>query len=142
MTRWLAWTRLLLGLGLLWGISPQPAAALDAADWNAVLRAHVAGGRVNYAALKADPAAMAKLDAFLEQVASMPEQAPLSDWLNAYNASVVRSVVRHHPLDSVRNVPGFFDRETHRVAGRARTLDEIGRLVGGWLKASHAPEAA
>jgi hypothetical protein len=32
--------------------------------------------------------------------------------------------------------------DVRRYEHAARTIDEIGRLVGGWLKASHAPEAA
>ena len=32
--------------------------------------------------------------------------------------------------------------DLRRYEHAARTLDEIGRLVGGWLKASHVPEAA
>ncbi len=31
--------------------------------------------------------------------------------------------------------------DLRRYEHAARTIDEIGRLVGGWLKASHAPEA-
>jgi hypothetical protein len=32
--------------------------------------------------------------------------------------------------------------DLRRYEHAARSIDEIGRLVGGWLKASHAPEAA
>jgi hypothetical protein len=32
--------------------------------------------------------------------------------------------------------------DLRRYEHAARNIDEIGRLVGGWLKASHAPEAA
>ena len=32
--------------------------------------------------------------------------------------------------------------DMRRYEHAARSIDEIGRLVGGWLKASHAPEAA
>jgi hypothetical protein len=31
--------------------------------------------------------------------------------------------------------------DLRRYEHAARAIDEIGRLVGGWLKASHAPEA-
>lgn len=106
-----------------------PASALDVEPWDRVLRAHARGGGVDYAALERDAAAMADLDRFLREVATMPEDAPLAAWLNAYNALVVREVVRHHPIESVQSVPGFFDRRRHRVAGRMRTLDDVEHRV-------------
>ncbi len=102
-----------------------PARALDASPWDEVLQAHAQRGGVDYEGLKADAEAMAKLDRFLASVAAMPESENLAAWLNAYNAIVVKSVVSRYPIDSVRSVPGFFDRETHRVAGAQRTLDSI-----------------
>lgn len=54
-------------------------------------------------------------------------------WLNAYNALVLRTVVNAYPIrgrsdsyptNSIRQVPGAFERK-HRVAGRVVTLDEI-----------------
>lgn len=107
------------------GATSGPARALDVEPWDRVLRAHANAGGMDYAALKADAAAMADLDAFLAAVASMPESEPLYAWLDAYNAIVVKSIVARYPLRSVRDVPGFFDRARHRVAGRERTLDEI-----------------
>jgi len=110
-----------LSLALL----PRSASALDAGPWDEVLQAHARRGGMDYAALKADDAAMAKLDAFLADVARMPASAGLADWLNAYNAVVVKAVVEAYPLRSVRDVDGFFDSNRHRVAGAQRTLDDI-----------------
>jgi hypothetical protein len=110
---------------LLLALSPGSASALDADPWDEVLQAHARRGGMDYAALKADDAAMAKLDAFLADVARMPESAGLADWLNAYNAIVVKSVLEVYPLRSVRSVDGFFDGKQHRVAGAMRTLDDI-----------------
>ena len=104
---------------------PRAALALDSAPWDEVLRAHARNGRMDYGALKADPGAMAKLDRFLGSVAEMPVSEGLASWLNAYNALVVKAVVERYPLDSVREVEGFFDRARHPVAGRQRTLDAI-----------------
>jgi hypothetical protein len=101
------------------------ASALDVAPWDRVLRTYARRGGLNYAGLAADPAARADLDLFLASVATMPESEPLYAWLNAYNAVVVKSVLARYPLRSVRDVPGFFDRAQHRVAGQMRTLDQI-----------------
>lgn len=99
--------------------------ALDVAPWDRVLRTHARGGGLDYAALAADTAARADLETFLASVATMPESEPLYAWLNAYNATVAKSVIARYPLRTVRDVPGFFDRAQHRVAGRMRTLDQI-----------------
>jgi len=114
-----------LALALVSTWTAAPARALDADPWDRVLSAHAHGGGFDYAALKEDEDAMSDLDAFLEGVAAMSEDEPLASWLNAYNAIVVRQVVEHYPIDSVRDVPGFFDRSTHPVAGARRTLDHI-----------------
>jgi len=106
-------------------LAPGNASALDSGPWDEVLQAHARRGGVDYAALKADAEAMAKLDRFLASVATMPESAGLADWLNAYNAIVVKSVVEAYPLRTVRDVDGFFDAKRHRVAGAQRTLDDI-----------------
>ncbi|MDP3703578.1 MAG: DUF547 domain-containing protein, partial [Candidatus Omnitrophota bacterium] len=48
---------------------------------------------------------------------------------------VVKGVLDHYPLASVKEVKGFFDRLRYRVAGRDLTLNEIegeGRALGDW----------
>lgn len=99
--------------------------ALDASPWERVLSKHAKQGGFDYAALKADANSMADLGRFLTAVGEMPQAEPLSSWLNAYNALVVKAVADRHPIRSVRDVPGFFDRVRHRVAGQMRTLDDV-----------------
>ena len=63
-------------------------------------------------------------------------------WLNAYDALVLRTVIdrypiagtaREYPSKSIRQIPGAFERTTHRVAGRTVTLDAIERdILGGF----------
>jgi hypothetical protein len=113
---------LVLGAG---AARPAVAAALDSEPWDRVLRAHARQGGVDYAGLSADPAARRDLSAFVAALGEMDDDEPLASWLNAYNALVVSSVVEHHPVRSVRDIDGFFDRIGHRVAGRVRTLDQI-----------------
>lgn len=105
-------------------VSAQDTAALER-----VLVATVHGGRVDYAAFGRDPTLRADLDRYVASLATMPDGAGLADWLNAYNGLVVSSVVAHYPIRSVREVPGFFDRQRHRVAGSERTLDAIENQV-------------
>jgi hypothetical protein len=109
--------------------APRAAAALDTSPWERVLDAHAKADGFDYAGLKNDRARMADSRRFLEAVAEMDEDEPLSAWLNAYNAIVVSEVVEHYPIRSVRDVDGFFDTERHRVAGRRRTLDQLEHRV-------------
>jgi hypothetical protein len=122
-------SRLAIILSALLLAAPSAAAALDASPWERVLAAHAKADGFDYAALKADRARLSDLRQFLESVAEMDEDEPLSAWLNAYNAIVVSEVVEHYPLRSVRDVEGFFDTERHRVAGRRRTLDQLEHRV-------------
>lgn len=80
---------------------------------------------VDYAGLKADAQARAALSRYLDAAADMPEQAPLSDWLNLYNALVIQQVIERYPLASVMDVQGFFKGIRHPIAGKPRTLDEL-----------------
>ena len=46
-------------------------------------------------------------------------------WINAYNLTVIKSVVAQYPLKSPLDVPGFFDEKTHSIAGVKITLNDI-----------------
>ncbi len=112
-----------------------------------VLDMNVRDGYVYYRALKSE---RARLDGFVASLgsASLESASPqeqIAFWLNAYNAIVLRTVVdnypiaqrsREYPPGSVRQIPGAFERATHRVAGRALTLDQIEQTV---LPAFHDP---
>ncbi len=96
-----------------------------------VLQEHVdEKGQVNYTKLKANPE---KFEAYLDLLAvakpaewSYNEQ--LTFWINAYNALVIKGVVDHYPITSVRKVKlfnGFFSRLKFQAAGKTYTLDQI-----------------
>jgi len=118
-----------LVLGLLLSAFPGAAQALDVAPWQRVLTAHVRGGGFDYAGLRADPERLADLNRFVEAVGAMDDGEPLASWLNAYNALVVHGIITRYPLDSVRDVDGFFNTVTHRIAGHSRTLDYVENQV-------------
>ena len=96
-----------------------------------VLQEHVdEAGQVNYTKLKANPE---KLEAYLDLLAfADPEELPYNErltfWVNAYNALVIKGVVNHYPITSVKKVKlfnGFFSRLKFQVAGKMYTLDGI-----------------
>ena len=87
-----------------------PASAYDSshAAWTAILREHVRGGRVDYAAIKKGGALRAYL-AELESVTparlrGLSEPERLAFWLNVYNAYTVALVIEHLPLGSIREI--------------------------------------
>jgi hypothetical protein len=102
---------------------------VDHTAWNLLLKRHVVASLVDYEGFQQDRAEMERYLASLQDV--QPSQlssreAQLAFWINAYNANVVKGVLDHHPIASVKEIKGFFDRIRYRVAGRE--LDD-------WLEA-------
>lgn len=104
-----------------------------------LLELYVRDGFVYYNALKSD---RGRLDRYIAALDSPDARAQVSGscaqqqafWINAYNALVLRSVIDHFPIrgkaasypaNSIRQIPGVFERVVHRLAGRAMTLDAI-----------------
>lgn len=46
-------------------------------------------------------------------------------WINAYNISVIKSVIQNYPIKSPLDVNGFFSTKKHLVAGEKVTLDDM-----------------
>jgi hypothetical protein len=113
---------------------PRP---FDYSPWQSVLQKFVTdAGRVDYAALKADPA---ELNRFTDEIAARsPTSNPqdfatredqMAYWINAYNALVVKGVIENWPVESVLKIGtlphSFFWHKTFTVGGKASTLDHI-----------------
>jgi hypothetical protein len=70
-------------------------------------------GRVDYAGLKAAPGA---LERFLGSIAEVPrkqfdtwtESRQLAFLINLYNAATLKLIIDHYPVDSIKNIGGFF----------------------------------
>lgn len=98
--------------------------------FNQVLQEHVEDGRVDYAKLKANPETFEK---YLDQLATakpteMSNNAQMAFWINAYNALVIKGVIDHYPIKSVKKVKlfnGFFSRLKFQAAGETYSLDNI-----------------
>jgi len=120
-----------------------PGSARTAAhdDWAGFLAAYRVVGadgiaRLRYAAVA--PADRARLDAYVAGLAAQPVDAldrpeQMAFWLNLYNALTVRTVLRHYPVASIRDIrisPGLFSvgpwgRKLVAVAGEEVSLDDI-----------------
>lgn len=121
----------------------QPAGDAPQNTFDLILDTYVRDGFVYYRALKLE---RARLDEYVAQLAAtgapqldrLSRDAQLAFWLNAYNALVLRTVIDRYPIQgasanypkqSIRQIPGAFDRATHSVGGRMLTLDQIEQTV-------------
>jgi len=121
--------------------------AQDRQSFDTILDTYVRDGMVYYRALKSD---RGKLDAYVNSLADVrvgerSREAQIAFWLNAYNALVLRTVIDHYPIAartkefparSLRQVPGAFEKLTHRVGGSTLTLDQIEQNI---LSTFHDP---
>jgi hypothetical protein len=120
-------------------VAQAPAASGIHAPLDQLLELYVRDGLVYYNAVRSD---RRRLDGYVAALngsqARAIDRAPTDEqiafWLNAYNALVMQMVVDNYPIrgrssnyppNSVRQIPGAFDRITHAVAGRTLTLDQI-----------------
>ncbi len=106
--------------------------------WEKLLTRYVRQGLVDYTGLRAD---RALLDRYLAALAAADlkwltaRNEQLAFWINAYNACVVKGVLDHYPIRSVKDVKGFFERIRYHIGGESLTLNDIeakGRAVGDW----------
>ena len=130
------------------GPAPGPdSTGFDYSNYAAALNGYVDDqGMVDYKGLKADRGG---LDLFVEQLASLAreefdtwsEKDKLAFWINAYNGLTLRAIIDHypikssllgwltHPKNSIRQIPGVWDKLEFRVMGSPITLDEIEHSV-------------
>lgn len=105
-----------------------------------VLTRHVRYPRVDYAALKADRAALDAVVAAFDSPESRGEpqwtrEQRMAFWINAYNAFTLRVIVDNYPIrgswlslyprDSIRQIDGVWTDITWRAASQTVTLDDI-----------------
>jgi len=108
------------------------------APFDKLLDTYVRDGRVSYRGLQTDRATLDRyvrsLDMPASELAALPRAEQKAFWLNAYNALVLQTVVANYPIrgsstlyprNSIRQIPGAFERLPHRVAGATLTLDAI-----------------
>lgn len=141
------WFRILLGVGAL--VVSAPASGQAASEefshalYDQVLKEYVVDGRVDYARLKGNRSGLDRYVASLAELKPRIYEAwdgptKIAFWINAYNAITLKVVLNRYPIrrslspgglvfpaDSIRQIPGAWDRITHPVMGRPMTLDEI-----------------
>lgn len=122
--------------------SPPPVEALHK-PFDEILDLYVRDGLVYYLALRNERARFDRYVAALGDVPAdtlkgWPRNRQLAYWINAYNAFVLRAVIDNYPIrgrapdypaNSIRQVPGAFERRQFRAGGRSLTLDTIEKEI-------------
>src|ERR1044071_8305213 len=108
-----------------------------------ILDLYVRDGLVYYLALRNE---RSRFDRYVDSLGgisadtlkSWPRERQLAYWINAYNAFVLRTVIDNYPIrgkspdypaNSIRQIPGAFERRQFRAGGRMLTLDAIEKDV-------------
>lgn len=134
--------RMSLATGGVAAALASPVWAFDHVAWDRVLKDYAGAGFVDYAKLKAEPSALA---AYLDSLGSVKEadyaawsrDGKIAFWINAYNALTLKAIIDHYPIkaswlgsvrypkNSIRQIPGVWDKLKFNVMGRQVTLDAI-----------------
>jgi hypothetical protein len=123
--------------------APSPAGVeLLHRSFDQILDLNVRDGLVYYRALKSERGRLDRYVASLNVPAAAyqgwSKSQQLAFWIDAYNAFVIETVINHYPIrgtssaypsNSIRQIPGAFDRVTWRAAGRSVTLDQIENTI-------------
>jgi hypothetical protein len=110
------------------------AATFDHSAFDALLKAHVVDGMVDYGAFAASKEFQTYLDSLKSaDLEALDEDERLALWINAYNAWTIRLINKHEEKESIRNInktlflklKGPWKEEFAEVAGKVYHLDNI-----------------
>ena len=121
--------------GLLHSVSVAADAALDDEfhrEFDAVLKAHVIDGQVNYAGIATDDRFPAYVEAlaYARVAGNLPANQQLAFWINAYNALAIQGILNGHSPASLFGRLKYFKRDKYNVGGMTITLYDLERTVG------------
>jgi hypothetical protein len=104
----------------------------DHSIFDALLKNYVDGsGMVNYSAFINNQKFATYLNAIGNaDLNKLRNEDKLTFYINAYNATVIKNVLNHLPINSPMDVDGFFDKIKHTIAGKEITLDELEHKYG------------
>lgn len=94
---------------------------------NLFLETHVKNGKVDYKTIHNDPSSLNEILKIAEGISVDISEANnyQAFWINAYNLSVIKGIINNYPTKSPLDNPGFFDKTTYSLAGKAITLNDI-----------------
>lgn len=83
---------------------------------------------------KVDYEPLVKNDIKLDEIIKIAQSVDLTNesnaaikafWINAYNLTVIKTVISKYPIKSPQDISGFFDKVSHNLAGKKLTLNDI-----------------
>lgn len=113
-------------------------ATFDHSAFDALLKAHVVDGMVDYGAFKSSASFGGYLAALKKQdPAALPRAEQLAFWINAYNAYTIQLINKHNESKSIRNInktlglklKGPWSEPLAGVGGKMYTLDDIEHVI-------------
>lgn len=139
LTRWVISGFFVLLLSSCFPEKKQQSSAkpLDHTAWTVLLEKHVdEEGYVNYKSFQADSLALNDYLKLLSKNhpndAFWTEEEQMAYWINAYNAFTIQIVLRHYPLESIRDIAGaipfinsVWDVDFIRIENREYSLNNI-----------------
>ncbi len=114
--------------------TPAPGAELLHRPLDQILNVNVRDGLVYYRALKGE---RGRLDRYVASLNVTPatyqgwsKAQQMAFWVNAYNAFVLQTVINHYPMKgTIAQIPGAFDKNVFRAAGKTVTLNQIEKTI-------------
>ena len=94
---------------------------------NTFFSTYVKSGRVDYSAIKKNPASLNEL---IEMASTITVSKSNPDtykafWINGYNLNVINGIVEKYPVKSPMDISGFFDKIKRNVGGKQIVLNDI-----------------
>lgn len=102
---------------------------LDHKLWSELLSKHVSeSGEVNYKSFKKDSVKLKDYISYLSKNIpsdSATKNEKLAYWINLYNALTVDLIVRHYPINSIKDIKNPWKQRLWKTANLSYNLDEI-----------------
>lgn len=93
---------------------------------DAFFKRYVTDGRVNYSALQTTGDLMPLIITIEKiKINSIPEDSKKAFYINAYNLHVIDLALKSYPIQSVKDIPGFFEKKKIIVGGKEMSLNKF-----------------
>lgn len=100
--------------------------------WDELLKNHVSNsGNVNYKSLKREHKKLLDYIYILdlmkrhEAFHTLPKEEKLAYWINAYNAMTIDLILRHYPINSIKDIKAPWKQRHWQLGGKWYNLEEI-----------------
>ncbi len=96
-------------------------------DVNAFYSKYVENNLVNYGKVQENKAELIRLTVSIADfnLAGLSDQKKIAFYINAYNLTVIKSVIDKYPVTSPSQITGLFDQKKHQIARVQFTLNEL-----------------